>query len=69
MDRDVAGLGEHANFEASQFPAHVRQRCGIAPGKNQIAAFASQGAGDGEADAASGAGDQGDAALEAMRGT
>jgi len=56
----VAGVSENFDFCGGQFPADFAQGCSVAGGENQIAAFGGEGTGDGESDAAAGAGDEGD---------
>jgi hypothetical protein len=55
-------LGQDVNAEFLQFAAGLGQGALVAGGDDQIASFAREGAGDGKADAAIGAGDQGEAA-------
>lgn len=63
---DVAGMSQHANFLTGEFPAETLE-CGlIAGGQNHVAAFRGEGASDGEADAAGGAGDKGNLTAEAL---
>ena len=51
-------MGENADFLTRQFPAATVERCLVASGENQVAAFGSESAGDSESDAASGSGNQ-----------
>ena len=68
---DVAGLRQHGNMrclrksfrlELVQFNARLGQSALVAAGDDEIASFTGQPTGDGEADAAVGAGDEGEAA-------
>jgi len=56
---DVAGMSEDTDFLTRQFPAQFLQVFLVAAGQDQIAAFFSEGARDGETDAATGASDEG----------
>jgi hypothetical protein len=51
-------MGKNADFLTRQFPADAVERCLVASCNDQIAAFGSESAGDGESDATSGAGNQ-----------
>ncbi len=64
---DVAGMSEDLNFCGGQFPARRGLGRFVSSGQDQIAAFGGEGAGDGESDAASGAGDESDLATETGR--
>jgi hypothetical protein len=59
---DVARMGEDFDPWGSQFPADFRERFLVACGEDQVAGFAGEFASDGQADAAGGAGDEGDLA-------
>lgn len=61
---DVAGLGENAEFRTGQFPADASQSFCVTGGEDQVAMFGGESAGDGESDAARGAGDERDLAVE-----
>ena len=62
---DVAGLSENADFLTRQFPADTVERGLVASGENQVAAFCGESAGDGESDAAGGAGNESDLTAQA----
>jgi hypothetical protein len=58
-------VGKDFSFRRSEFPADFRERLFVASGEDQVAGFGGEGSGDGESDAARGAGDEGDLAAEA----
>jgi hypothetical protein len=62
---NIAGVREDLNLRGDEFPADSGQRGPVAGGQDQIATFGSESTGDAETYAASGAGDEGDTAVEA----
>ena len=64
---DVAGMSENADLLTRQFPAGAVERCLVASAENQVAAFGGESAGDGESNAAGGAGYESNLAAQAKR--
>lgn len=57
---DIAGVNEYLDFGGGQFPAAFFQRGSVAGSEDEVTASVGEGAGDGKADAASSARDEGD---------
>jgi hypothetical protein len=68
---DIAGVGQEADrsVRRRQFPADFLEGVCVASGEDEVAAFAGEEAGEGESDAASCAGDEGDLVAERFAGS